>query len=280
MERPEPSVSQVYSTQTVRTSSIEGETIKRILIAVAAIAALVGSVLAEQTNRVEIVWDEARLRDSVSVAALARSAEVAGVGAFLNQPTPENPYAYVEVNDYWTGNPGTNVVKIKAGNAYSTDWVFPTNTPIVFFAKTRGYVVTNNFSDIENPPPVDTTGIDLSELFFPHGDDAWFRTTRDNGLLYEFSTNLWDCLRINPNQGKFYEVLRDADKLPYSTSSRLSNDTYHELSFLFLENSDSNLIEKTEDPLIGEKTKWSIHNRLLRRGWSSTNGVYYPPSGQ
>ncbi|HZK28726.1 MAG TPA: hypothetical protein VFD19_00750 [Clostridia bacterium] len=178
------------------------------------------------------------------------------------------------MNDYWTGNPGTNVVKILAGDAHSTDWMFPTNTPVVFFAlthmsiltrwKVRGY--TNGLSQAE-----------LDEFLFPNGDDAWFRTTRDNGLLYAFATNLWECQRVNPNQERFYEILRDADKLPYASSSRIFEDTGRELSFLFKDVTDAFLLEKNADPLIGNRTKGSIFQEFLSRGWTRTNGVYFPP---
>lgn len=252
---------------------------KRILIAIAAIALFVLNTHAEQTNRVEFIWDEARLRDNVPVPALVRSADVAGIGEFLNQPTAEHPYASMDVGTYWIGDPGTNIVNIKVGPR-GTDWVFPTNSPVVFFARTLGSVLTNNFSDVGNVPPVDTTGIDLSELLFPHGDDAWFRTTRDNGLLYAFATNLWECIRINPDQERFYEVLRDAGKLPYEASSRISEDTTHELGFLLKEFTDASLLEKNADPLIGARTKSMIFHEFIWRGWSRTNGVYYPPPVQ
>lgn len=251
---------------------------KQSLIAFVASAILASPSFAEQTNRVEVIFG-GKPNDSTTIPSLVRGAEVAGIGEFINQPTTNFPYALVRVSDYWIGNPGTNVVKIETGSSCETDWVFPTNASVVFFAITQGLVLTNSINRLYggNPPPFDWSTVDMTQLFFPSGDYAWFRTTRDNGLLYEFATNLWDCVRTNPNQTRFYEVLRDADKLPYSTSSRLFNDTHHELNFLFLECSDASLIEKLSDPLIGENTRHSIHRRLIRRGWSCTNSVYYPP---
>ncbi len=186
--------------------------------------------------------------------------------------TPVHPYAYVEVDNYWIGDTGTNVVKIDAG-PWGTDWVFPTNTPVVFFALTRMSVLTRLHDGMTNG----LSQTELDELLFPHGDAAWFRTTRDNGLFYTFATNLWECQRNNPDQERFYEVLRDADKLPYEASSRIFEDTGHELSFFLKRVSDTFLLEKNADPLIGARTHASIFQEFLSRGWSRTNGVYYPP---
>lgn len=249
---------------------------KKTLITIISIALTIVA-FSEETNQVEYVFDEGYWNDKASIPGLVGFAEVAGIGEFLNQPSVDSPHAIMKVSDYWVGDPGSNVVRIITRNPSSTDWVFPTNTPVVFFAITRGYVLTNNFSDVGNMPPVDTTGIDLTELHFPGGDSAWFRTTRDNGLLYEFATNLWDCIRVNPNQTRFYEVLRDADKVPFLESSRLWLDVNRELDFLFMETSSASLLEKFSDSKIGSKTKNTIHNELLWRGWSCTNGVYYPP---
>lgn len=249
---------------------------KSSFIAIAVVVALALNILAEQTNRVEFVWDGGiRDRDNVSLPALIHCADVAGIGEFINQPLPAHPYAYVKVDDYWVGDPGTNVVKIVAG-PWGTDWVFPTNTPIVFFALSRISVLTRLHDGMTNG----LSQAKLDELLFPHGDDAWFRTTRDNGMLYTFATNLWECQRVNPDHEQFYEVLRDADKLPYEASSRIRDDTVHELGFLLRRVSDTFLLEKNADPLIGSSTKGAIFQEFLYRGWSRTNGVYYPPPVQ
>jgi hypothetical protein len=251
--------------------------IKLVLLAVC------GSACAEQTNRLVRPPFDDRWWNGTLIPFLVQDIDVAGVGTFLNQPTTNNPYASVLVQDYWAGDAGTNVVKVNVGDPWETDWVFPTNVPVVFFASRHGSCT--NGSDVVNLAEYyqqTKSQAWLDELFFPGGDAAWFRATRDNGLLYDFTTNLWNCVNTNPNPTNYYETLRDAEKVPFSSSSRLWIDAYKGFRFFLNKSSDEFLLDKFEnDPLLSDSAKNDIDNMILNRrlkqGWTFTNGVLYPP---
>ena len=236
------------------------------------------SVSSEETNKFAYVGLDPKEKSLPPIPRLVQDADVAGVGEFINQPSRNTPIARILVHDYWTGDPGTNVLQVSLRNSDElTDWGFPTNVPVVFFAMKWSSYFTNGWTDVTNLAEIYTNEAELAVLSFPGGDRAWFRTTRDAGLLYTFATNLWDCLRANPNSTNYYEVLREAEKVPYSTSSRLWLDADGCLSSLFLHSTDAFLIEKYEDPLLSSSGKNIIFNRLAWRGWTYTNDVWIPP---
>lgn len=237
-----------------------------------------GNACAEQTNILVRPPFDDRWWNGTLIPFLVQNTDVAGVGTFLNQPTTNDPYANVLVYDYWNGDAGTNVLKINVGDPWETDWMFPTNIPVVFFASKRGSCT--NGSDVVNLAEYyqqTKSQAWLNELFFPGGDAAWFRTTRDNGLLYEFATNLWNCVNTNPNPTNCYEVLRDAEKVPFSSSSRLWIDTSNGFDFFLNKSSNEFLRDKYDDPLLSDTGRHSIFRELYYRGWTLTNGVLYPP---
>lgn len=242
------------------------------------VLAVCGNACAEQTNLlVKPPFDDRWWNDTL-IPALVERIDVAGVGLFLNQPTTNDPYANVLVQDYWVGNSGTNVLRINVSPyRWETDWIFPTNVPVVFFANKRSSHTNNseivNLAEFYQAMPQAW----LDELSFPGGDAAWFRTTRDNGLLYDFTTNLWNCVKTNPNPTNHYEVLREAEKIPFSSSSRLWIDAYRGFRY-FVEDSTSDfLLDKFDDPMLDDTGRQSIYRELYSRGWRRTNGVWNPP---
>lgn len=236
------------------------------------------NVYAEQTNIFVRPSFGDQWWNSTTIPGLVEGADVAGVGTFLNQPTTNNPFASVLVQDYWGEGRETNVLRINVSPYHwQTDWVFPTNVPIVFFAVkrisyTNGSDVVNQAEFYQNMPQEW-----LDELSFPGGDYAWFRTTRDNGLLYEFATNLWNCVRDNPNPTNYYEVLRNAKNVPFSSSSRLWIDAYSDFRFFLKDRPDEFLLDRYNDPLLNNAGRRGVINELFGRGWALTNGVWNPP---
>ena len=275
METIESELSEVHSANTLIT---EGDFKMKILVKALILLTVCGSACAEQTNIfIKPPFDD-RWWNGTLIPCLVQNIDVAGIGMFINQPSTNSPYASVLVQDYWIGNAGTNIVKINVGDSGETDWAFPTNTPIVFFASRRGSCT--NGSDVVNLSEYyqQTKSQDwLNELFFPGGDAAWFRTTRDNGLLYEFATNLWNCVRDNPNPTNYYEVLRNAKNIPFSSSSRLWIDAYSDFRFFLKDRPDEFLLDRYNDPLLNNAGRRGIINELFGRGWALTNGVWNPP---
>ncbi len=202
----------------------------------------------------------------------------AGVGVFTGDCSTTNvSFVDISVQQWWTQDTGTNTVRINKIDGLYKEWAFPTNVPVVFFAITKAqwygkkadYYLTNE--------------AERAELTFGNVDRAWFRTTRDNGLVYSFTTNLWECMRTNPNPTNYYVVLRDAERsVSEQDSWRVNFDAYHGLSSLFDDASESYLAEKLNDPLLSPVMRNSVGNRLGdRHGWtySYTNNVnvWSPP---
>jgi len=252
---------------------------KNMAIAILLTALVSSGVFAEETSDAsseEI--GETLYRDAAFIPSIARRADCAGIGLFLNVPSPTTPTVDIQVQQWWTPPLGTNTVRIHELNPNSTNWVFPTNVPVVFFAleKRQLYVGHPAFVIPEAYPPEwvysITNATEMAKLVFPGGDRAWFRVTRDNGLPYAFATNLWECMRTNPNPTNYYEVLRDAERtVSMQNSWRVHLDAYQGLSWLFDDASESYLAEKLNDPLLSPIMKNSIGNRLRHRfGWTFT----------
>ena len=247
-------------------------------IQVFVVLAICGNTYAEQTN----IFVRPSFGDqwwkSTTIPGLVEGADVAGVGTFLNQPTTSSPFVSVLVQDYWRRGSETNILHINVSPfQWETDWVFPTNTPVVFFAIKRSSHTNNseivNLAEFYQTMPQEW----LDELSFPGGDYAWFRTTRDNGLLYEFATNLWNCVRDNPNPTNYYEVLRNAKNVSFSSSSRLWIDAYSDFRFFLKDRPDEFLLDRYNDPLLNNAGRRGIINELFVRGWALTNSVWNPP---
>ena len=213
---------------------------------------------------------------------LVKYADIAGVGRFTNQPSETNSMALVFVDDCWTGGVQDEIVSI--GLNY-TDWVVPTNVPVVFFAmRSESYVTNFTFHSMSPAHKPETLtnfferALANSIITFPGGDRAWFRTTRDNGHMYDFTTNLWKTLRVDEyNQTNYYEVLRSASNIPIEESKRVYMDSRDAISDLFYKMPTEFLIESMQDQLLHEYIRDSLLGRVWQRGWTHTNGVWYAP---
>jgi hypothetical protein len=68
-----------------------------------------------------------------------------GLDGIVVLPTTNDPYANVIVQNCWGGESGTNVLRINVSPyQWQTDWVFPTNVPVVFFAIKRSSHTNNS----------------------------------------------------------------------------------------------------------------------------------------
>lgn len=250
------------------------------------IALTAGVVLAEELGNISSAERSRKIH--VNDPILPRQvnyANVAGVGLFLNEPSSDSPTVDIQMQQWWTPPLATNVVRIYELNPYSTNWIFPTNVPVVFFAVTKRqmYPRLPELLAFDVYPPEwvfsITNATEMAKLMFSNTDRAWFRTTRDNGLVYELATNLWSCVRTNPNPTNYYAVLRDAERTVSKQDSwRVHFDAYHGLSFLFDDASESYLAEKLDDPLLSPVMKGSVRAILYDKfGWRYVNGVITPP---
>ena len=200
-----------------------------------------------------------------------------GVGRFIGDCSTTNvSFADISVQQWWTPDPGTNTVRIRKIDRLFEEWIFPTNVPVVFFIAIKAdWYGTNATFYITN-------AAERAQLTFINADRSWFRTTRDNGLVYDFATNLWECMRANPNPTNYYTVLRDTERTVSEQDSwRVRLDAYEGLSWLFHDASESYLAEKLNDPLLSPIMRNSVGNRLWDRfGWTYTvtnNTVQWHP---
>lgn len=247
-------------------------------------------VLAEEFSDIpQSEIDKKVSRDAILVSDLVRGASCAGVGLFLNEPSLTFPSVDIQVQQWWTPPLATNVVRIHELDPYSTNWMFPTNVPVVFFALTKRQMYDGTPALVvpDQYPPEwvysITNAAEMAKLMFSEVDRSWFRTTRDNGLVYAFATNLWECMRTNPNPTNYYEVLRDAQRTVSKQDSwRVRLDASKGLSWLFSDASESYLAEKLNDPLLSPIMRNSVGNWLSHRfrwTYDYTNNVeaWTPP---
>ena len=221
-----------------------------------------------------------------NIPSLVRNSEVAGVGEFVNVPSPTNRIVDIAVQQWWTPNPGTNeMLRIHYIDESETNWIFPTNMPVVFFASAASNVVINTCLGADMLKHMSQE--ERERWMFKFVDRSWFRVSRDNGLVYDFTTNLWQHTRVNRNFTNQYEVIRDAyisahnDILLENTlpSWRVAYDSMEGLSYIERAATESFLVEIMIDPLLPESAQDDIANALFHRfNWDvDTNGVLRAP---
>ena len=228
----------------------------------------------ELSNLAQTEIDKKAFISGPTLPRLVKYSSVAGIGMFFGDCSTTNvAFVDIHVQQWWTPDLGTNTVRIqKIGKLYS-EWIFPTNVPMVFFAKTKAQWYG------EDAEYYLTNAAERAELTFGNVDRSWFRTSRDNGLVYIFTTNLWACIRTNPNPTNYYTVLRDTERTVSEQDSwRVYFDAYQGLSSLFDDTSESDLAEKLNDPLLSPVMKGSVRATLYDKfGWRYVNGVITPP---
>ncbi len=222
--------------------------------------------------------DEKVSRDAAIIPFLVAHSSAAGIGRFVGDCSTTNvSFVDISVQQWWTQDPGTNTVRIRKIDGIPDEWIFPTNVPVVFFAKTKAQWYGKNAEYLL------TNAAERAELTFGNVDRSWFRTTRDNGLVHAFATNLWGCLRADLNLTNYYAVMRDAESTVSKQDSwRVHLDASKGLSWFLDDLTESELAEKLNDPLLTPATKNYVGNRLGDRyGWtySYTNNVnvWTPP---
>lgn len=243
-------------------------------------ALITTTVIAEEfSNLSQAEIGENVYRDAAIIPLLAKHASIAGIGMFVGDCSVTNVlFVDINVQQWWTSDPGTNAIRVSKIDGLYDEWVFPTNIPVVFFAITKAQWYG------EDAEHYLTNAAERAELTFGDADRSWFRTTRDNGLLYTFATNLWNCVRTSPNPTNQYEMLRDTEHMVSMQNSwRVHLDASAGLTWIFFDNaSESYLAEKLDDPLLSPIMKNSVGNLLSYRfGWTYnyTNNVeiWTPP---
>ena len=288
---------------------------KKINIIFSVFIALTPKLFAEETDAAYIFPRDPREADKVAVtyanyiSRTIERAHIAGVGHFMNQPSETNRFAEVFVDECWTGNVTNDIVQIKFGiydsseTPSNTDWVIPLDDPIVFFAVTHSnYMVNGSYMPVDymfnigmmsltnepgikvvSPPrftPEDLVSYSTNTtLYFPGGDSAWFRTTRDDGLLYTFTTNLWENMIVNPNTNNLYCILSEAVKVEMDVSKRIYFDSFKGFRTLLMKFTPEFLVDeyyKSDH----KRVKHYLEIEIRARKWNLVNGVWEPPPSQ
>jgi len=253
------------------------------------LAAIALPIVAEEfSNLPEAEVNKKLYRDDPLVSDLIRAARCAGIGVFLNEPSPTAPAVDILVQEWWTPPLTNPVVRIHELDPNSTNWVFPTNVPVVFFASSKRLMYSKHEAWVipDHYPPEwvysITNAEESAKLMFLDVDRAWFRTTRDNGLVHAFATNLWNCMRTNPNPTNYYEVLRDTERTVSEQESwRVNFDSGKGLSWILRGTDENGLVEMLNDPLLSPSMRHIVGNRLWREfAWTYTvtnNAVIWLP---
>jgi len=199
---------------------------------------------------------------AVTIPQLVKYSGTAGVGRFIGDCSTTNvAFVDIAVDQWWTTDPGTNTVRFYKIFGKEEHWVFPTNVPVVFFGMTKeewyGEVAERALAQ---------SGENGKDITFNNQERSWFRVSRDNGLLYSYATNLWVCARTNPNEARYYTVLRDIEReIPVEVSWRVRHDNRAAFRHLLEEKPENFLTSKFNDPLISPLMKHSIGNMLMDR---------------
>ena len=213
-----------------------------------------------------------------TVSGLINEADVVGLGRVIKQPSSTNNFVGIFVQDCWTGNITNDTILIKSYDSRN-EVAFPANAPIVFFLKESEPFVTNKYSSILYTPEELEQYLSEPTLFFPEGDKAWFEATADNGILYDYTTNLWNCMQINPNLTNYFNVLIDGLQISANDSMRVHLDSFD--SFV------ARVMFGPPEFLVAMHSRLDIpikEHGILERGleifhrWTHTNGVWNPPS--
>lgn len=229
--------------------------------------------------------DEKVYSDAAFIPSIVGRVDCAGVGLFLNVPSPAAPTVDILVQQWWTPPLATNTVRIHELDPDTTNWAFPTNVPVVFFALEKRRTLEGHPAVlIPDKLPPDyvysiTNATETAKLLFPDGDRGWFRVTRDNGLVHSFATSLWECVQTNPNTTNYYSVLRDTQRtVSMEDSWRVQLDARKGLRWLFSDASEGFLAEKLDDPLLSPVMKGNLRARLYDKfGWRYVDGDITPP---
>jgi hypothetical protein len=222
----------------------------------------------------------------ISIPLLAGISKIAGIGMFANIPSPTNSTVDIAVQQWWTPNPGTSDT-LRVHNIYEgeTNWIFPTNEPVVFFATVASNLVKHTC--IGEHLMEHMTQEELERPVFWHVDRSWFRVSRDNGLLYSFTTNMWQHTYVSQNLTNKYEALRDVFSSVYTELSagqtvpswRVAYDSYEGLQNIIRHGSEKFLAEMMVDPQLPELIQIDALEELKERFcWDfDTNGVFRAP---
>ena len=237
----------------------------------------ISNITREEIHEIYSIWPP-----PINIPSLVRMSEFAGVGKFINIPTESNNVVDIDVQQWWTANPGTNnQIRIYELNHNETDWVFPTNVPIVFFADTVSNLFPfGKYSGSGMDPLRYMSEEEKGQLWFREGDRSWFRVSRDNGLVHSFTTNLWQHVRTNPNITNQYEILRDAYMLTqFEQSWRVLGDACDGLLSFYKTAPENFLVKMRNDPLLDDGIKSIVYDELWRNfGWDEdANGVFRAP---
>jgi hypothetical protein len=205
---------------------------------------------------------------------------------FANIPSPTNSTVDIAVQQWWTPNPGTSDT-LRIHNIFEgeTNWMFPTNEPVVFFTTVASNLVRHTCVGeylVEH-----MTQDELERPVFWHVDRSWFRLSRDNGFLYSFTTNMWQHTYVSQNLTNKYEALRDVFNSMYTelssgqpvSSWRVAYDSYEGLQNIIRHGSEEFLAEMMVDPQLPELIQIDALEELGERFcWDfDTNGVFRAP---
>lgn len=183
----------------------------------------------------------------------------------------------IVVDNYWGGNPGTNILDI----AVDADPPPSSHVPIVFFASTNAYFKLEvveplsllcQWSFLTNRTVGSATtelGLEarttVTSLQLLADSLSWFNASDDGGRL-EYASNLVHHARTQVNHQAFYETVRDGARLPPATSPRIHADSIHQLMHWGSYESEEFLRRVWDDPLISGRARgvlrWGIQSRF------------------
>ena len=201
-----------------------------------------------------------------SIGVLTLCSDMAGIGTVLetgytnNFPVGHSLYEHsheyitLQVEESFYGGSNQQIVVVNFGLASRSP---PESERIVFFVRSNEY----NFNDVGNwnleneTRKVEGVESDYIPPGYKFSDDynhAWFSPNADNGLIFNYTTNIIYTLRTERNWTNYYEVVRNGVTSP---SERVSEDSKFDLLGLIQFADPAQLLFMKNDPLFPVELK-------------------------
>jgi hypothetical protein len=195
-----------------------------------------------------------------TLPVLAQLSDIAGTGEVTESRS--NGFRIV-VSNYWTGNPGSNILDIVVDSYAPPE----TNAPVVFFATTNAFFKVAAFGPGEQACRWSvltnrTESVPIVPLSLPLDYRSWFNESLDDGIVASYASNLVYRAKVNPNPHAFYELVRDGANTPASSSLRTRQDSISTLVRWAFYESEEYVAMMWSDPLIPAPVRAAIKFRF------------------
>ena len=223
--------------------------------------------------------------------------DVAGIGTI---EAMSNTIMTVRVDNYWLGNPGTNILSVNNSGEWNTgippEFQNETNAADLFMPKLKMpdktvvfFAMTNEWKYSSLPlrslaefdwnlvQSFTNVGPACSPQFYDINCAPWFIIETNDIEHVTFLSNITQCIFFTRDRQQFYRELRDVLKPDLSCDVLYKAMTFMPMTDLLWDSDETNLVEALYDPLLAPRFRYDALWTLQKRfGWPMTNTVPEP----